>query len=266
MESTNFSSLPQEVLVYIFSFLTAKEQGLNTTVSKTFNLLLNDDLLWKPTAMEWRATLDENKSAKESFKNKFSEIKEMNQAFRGLFLEVHQTWILTYGSKQQSIMDEFQTYKDYIKNKSNRSKTHAVIDNEIKKGNLSSVKAICNQGFTPNLFTLNTAIQTKNSEIVEYLMENWHEKFETKLKKKQPNPHSEHLDKVIYLQHKRALIGAKKLIQEKEMAEFILSSPLETPPSDRDDHKKAKKINTSKRKSGLDSILVRYSPINISKA
>ena len=253
METTNFSSLPQEVQLGIFAFLTPEEQCLNTTVSKTFNLLLNDDLLWKPTAREWGAIFDENQSVKEGCKNRVEEIKRMNQIFRGLFLEVHQAWILAHGGKQPGNMDELQAYKDYINNKTYKSKIHKVLDQEIKKENLSNVKAICSQGFTPNLFTLNAAVHTKNLEIIEFFMDNWKEKFEKELKKKEPKPHSEHLDKVIYIQHARALIGAEKLIQEKkrlefekEMAEFISSSPLETPPSDTDDHKKVKNRGKSK--------------------
>ena len=197
--------------------------------------------------MEWGANLVENQSAKECFKNKFVEIKEMNQIFRGLFPHVNLLCVLENKGEQPGAMDEFQAYSKYINNKVNRRNILTVIDKEINKGNLSSVKAICNQGFTPNLFSLNTAVKTNNLEAVKYFMDNWHEKFKKEVKKKQPNSMGEHFEMIFFIQHKRALIDAEKLIQEKEMEEFLSSSPFETPPSDTENHKEVK--NRGKRKA-----------------
>ena len=253
METTNFYSLPYEIQLDIFSYLTDKELCLDTTVSSIFNLLLNDDQLWKPRAKAYSANLKEGYTAKQSYmckvqtdqmweimkgaiikeqkamfkrmdaarkreeealreketpdsaassseappsdtedykkvekhdKKKARKIKKMNSVFRQMFPEVQNAWVSEHGNKNRKAKSEFKAYKKFLKNKSNKQTVQEAIEKEIENGHLKYVKTICQQGFTPDLFTLKAAVRSKKLEIVEYFMDNWGEKFERELKKK----------------------------------------------------------------------------------
>lgn len=148
----DFLSLPQEVQLHVFSFLTPKELSVNSLVSKTFYMLSIDNSLWNAAGLN-------------------------NKAIQEMFPAIPK-------KDPSNHFHQFGSNSVYLKTEQPKT-IQRKMNEAAEMNNLEHVKALCNQGFRPSPFTLNAAVRgvvvSNSFETVRFIMKNFSGKIEKEM-------------------------------------------------------------------------------------
>jgi hypothetical protein len=183
----SFLSLPNEIQKHILSFLSVKELAVTNAVLKVFDQLSNDDILWRPIAKQFNATLITGKSAKECVKIKLQERKEETNKVLQLMFAI-----------PRNPGDQFNENCRYFQSQNRGSKAlRRMIEDtliasygENYNSNLQRVQLLCFHRVKPNISDLRFAIEKFKLEVVKFFMDNNKKEFEQEIAKSE-----EHLQK-----------------------------------------------------------------------
>lgn len=178
--SFDFLSLPEEIQMYIFSFLTPEQLTITDLVCKALAELSRDITLWKKIPL-----VKDLVQAHPHIKEMFPDIPENENSF-------------------------LQAREDHLYLNKNSEKVKSEMDLAAQKGNLEVLKALCSLGFKPTSYTLDSAVRARKDNIVRYIYGNYKEKIQNDLNELKKTPYHSSWKK-----NSNALKNAKKIFKNK---------------------------------------------------
>jgi hypothetical protein len=165
-----FNCLSVEIQLYIFSFLNVKDLAITEAVSKNFQVLSKEGILWKPLAIRAGATLTESYNAKNFVKKVTLATQLISKLFSDIPLHSHHIEQMNANLDYLYINNTNLLQLDRILN------IQEVLSIAIKNGEKTKIKALFVYAVKPTCEDLKIATEKKCLKIVKLILNELNDK------------------------------------------------------------------------------------------